>query len=161
MSEKPQLSTRLATFGCVVLVLDLAVGIGFVLVPLLIVGFLSLLRDVFGVLLLPFSLLLGLAGWSADQKTLHVMQAGFLPEGSVHALRAGSIVLLLVVSGACSVLARRRVAQPVSLERWLAPCLTALAAWLGSGSLPLVLLPAFLLQCTALRYPALRSAGAR
>lgn len=161
MSGKPQLSARLAMVGFVVLVLDLAVGIGFVLVPLLIVGFLSLLRDVFGVLLLPFSFLLGLADWSADQKTLHAMQVGFLPDGSTHVLRAGCVVLLLVVSGVCSVLASRRVAQPVSLERWLAPCLTALAAWLGSGSLVPVLLPAFLLQCAALRYPALQRAGAR
>ncbi|MFT8369106.1 MAG: hypothetical protein ABF888_04105 [Acetobacter papayae] len=161
MSEERQLSSGMATFGFAVLVLDLAVGIGFVLVPLMIVGFLSLLRDVFGVLLLPFSFLLGLAGWSADQKTLHAMQTGFLPDGSAHMLRAGSIILLLAVSILCSVLASRRVGQSVCVERWLAPCLTGIAAWLGGGTLALVLLPAFFLQCAALRYPGLRIAGAR
>ena len=161
MSEGSQPSSRMAMLGFVVLVIDLAAGIGFVLVPLLIVGFLSLLRDVFGVLLLPFSFLLGLAGWSADQKTLHAMQAGFLPDGGAHALRAGCVVLALVVSLVCSVLASRRTGRAVGFESWLAPCLTALAAWQEGGSLALVLLPAFLLQCVALRYPGLRRAGAR
>ena len=92
MSESKPFAGGVVTFGFVVLVLDLAVGIGFVLVPLIVVGFLALLRDVFGVLLLPFSFLLGLAGWSADQKSLHAMQAGFLPGDSAHGVRAAVCV---------------------------------------------------------------------
>lgn len=59
-----------ATPALALLVLDVALGVACVLLPPVVMGFVGLLRDVFGVLVLPFSFLFGLAGWSSDLSSL-------------------------------------------------------------------------------------------
>lgn len=64
------------TPALVFLVVDVALGVAFVLLPPVVMSFLMLLKDVFGVLILPFSFLFGLAGWSSDASSLDSVMGG-------------------------------------------------------------------------------------
>lgn len=142
------------------LVADIAVGVACVLLPPLVMGFLALLKDIFGVLILPFSFLFGLAGWSSDMSSLETMQGGLVPDMMAHPFRAASAAsaasaaALLVVGGACSLMACG-TPDGARMERNLAPVFTFAAMVLVGVDPGLVVLPAFVLQLLALRYPAM------
>ncbi|MFT8676513.1 MAG: hypothetical protein ABF990_13215 [Acetobacter sp.] len=138
----------------VLLVVDLAVGVACVLLPPIVMGFLAILRDVFGVLLLPFTFLLGLAGWSSDLSSLETMHAGFLPDSINHPFRALAAAGLLAMAAMCSVLASN-VPDGARMERSLAPVFTVVAMLLVGWDPGLVVLPALVLQIFALRHPGM------
>ncbi|GCD51913.1 hypothetical protein [Acetobacter pasteurianus] len=142
------------TPALVLLVADIAVGVACVLLPPLVMGFLALLKDIFGVLILPFSFLFGLAGWSSDMSSLETMQGGLVPDMMAHPFRAASAAALLVVGGACSLMACG-TPDGARMERNLAPVFTFAAMVLVGVDPGLIVLPAFVLQLLALRYPAM------
>lgn len=134
------------------LIADIAVGVAFILLPPLVISFLLLLKDIFGVLVLPFTFLFGLAGWSSDMSSLDSVMGGLTPNVTHHPFQAISAAGLLAVSGLCSVLA---CAAPYGarVERGLAPVFTALAMVLGGIELGFILLPGLIIQLYALRRP--------
>lgn len=140
------------TPALVFLIADVAVGVAFLLLPPLVMGFLLLLKDVFGVLVLPFTFLFGLAGWSSDMSSLDSVMGGLTPNVLRHPFRAISAAVMLAVGGLCSVLA---CGSPLAaqVERRLAPLFTLGAVLLGGPELGLIMLPAFLIQLGALRRP--------
>ncbi|KDE19420.1 hypothetical protein AZ09_11825 [Acetobacter aceti 1023] len=142
------------TPALVLLVADIAVGVACVLLPPVVMGFLALLKDIFGVLILPFSFLFGLAGWSSDMSSLETMQGGLVPDMMAHPFRAVSAAALLVVGGACSLMACG-TPDGARMERNLAPVFTFAAMVLVGFDPGLVVLPAFVLQLLALRYPTM------
>lgn len=140
------------TPALVVLVVDVALGVAFVLLPPVVMGFLMLLKDVFGVLILPFSFLFGLAGWSSDMSSLDSVMGGLTPSMLRHPFRAITAAAFIAVGGLCSVLACSSP-RAAHAERIVAPVLTLAAIGLMGLEVGLVLLPALLLQLSALRYP--------
>lgn len=140
------------TPALVFLIADAAVGVAFVLLPPLVMGFLLLLKDVFGVLVLPFTFLFGLAGWSSDMSSLDSVMGGLTPNVLRHPFRAISAAIMIAVGGLCSVLACGSPRAAV-VERRMAPLFTLGAVVLMGPELGLIMLPAFLLQLAALRRP--------
>ncbi|MFT9064157.1 MAG: hypothetical protein ABF430_10170 [Acetobacter persici] len=140
------------TPALVVLVVDVALGVAFVLLPPVVMGFLMLLKDVFGVLILPFSFLFGLAGWSSDMSSLDSVMGGLTPSVLRHPFRAITAAAFIAVGGLCSVLACSSP-RAAHAERIVAPILTLAAIGLMGLEVGVVLLPALLLQISALRYP--------
>lgn len=90
---------KTATPALAFLVLDVVVGVACMLLPPVVMGFVGLLRDVFGVLVLPFSFLFGLAGWSSDLSTLSSVQDGLAPQAGGYPLYAIMAAVLLGVGG--------------------------------------------------------------
>lgn len=136
------------------LVLDVALGVACVLLPPVVMGFVGLLREVFGVLVLPFSFLFGLAGWSSDLSSLSSMHDGLVPVTTTHPLYAIMAAGLLGVGGVCSVLACN-APEGAKLERVIAPVLTALAIVMAGWDPGLIVIPAFILQILCFWYPTL------
>nr|WP_243444383.1 hypothetical protein [Acetobacter persici] len=118
------------TPALVVLVVDVALGVAFVLLPPVVMGFLMLLKDVFGVLILPFSFLFGLAGWSSDMSSLDSVMGGLTPSMLRHPFRAITAAAFIAVGGLCSVLACSSP-RAAHAERIVAPILTlaAIGLW--------------------------------
>lgn len=98
-------------------------------------GFLLLLKDVFGVLVLPFTFLFGLAGWSSDMSSLDSVMGGLTPNVLRHPFRAISAAIMIAVGGLCSVLACGSPRAAV-VERRMAPLYTwrCGAGWPGTGA---------------------------
>lgn len=140
------------TPALVFLVVDVALGVAFVLLPPVVMSFLMLLKDVFGVLILPFSFLFGLAGWSSDMSSLDSVMGGLTPTMLHHPFRAVIAAAFIAVGGLCSVLACSSP-RAAHVERIIAPLLTVAAIALMGLELGVILLPALLLQLSALRYP--------
>lgn len=140
------------TPALVFLVVDVALGVAFVLLPPVVMSFLMLLKDVFGVLILPFSFLFGLAGWSSDMSSLDSVMGGLTPTMLHHPFRAVIAAAFIAVGGLCSVLACSSP-RAAHVERVIAPLLTVAAIALMGLELGVILLPALLLQLSALRYP--------
>ncbi|GAN67977.1 hypothetical protein [Acetobacter orleanensis] len=140
------------TPALVFLVVDVALGVAFVLLPPVVMSFLMLLKDVFGVLILPFSFLFGLAGWSSDMSSLGSVMGGLTPTMLRHPFRAIIAAAFIAVGGLCSVLACSSP-RAAHVERIIAPLLTVAAIALMGLELAVILLPALLLQLSALRYP--------
>lgn len=136
------------------LIADVALGVAFVLLPPVVLGFLVLLKDVFGVLILPFSFLFGLAGWSSDMSSLDSVMGGLTPSMLRHPIRAVIAAAFIALGGLCSVLACSSP-RAAHVERLVAPVFTVVAILLMGVDVGLVLLPALLLQLSALRYPEL------
>lgn len=140
------------TPALVFLVVDVALGVAFVLLPPVVMSFLMLLKDVFGVLILPFSFLFGLAGWSSSMSSLDSVMGGLTPAMLRHPFRAVIAAVFIAVGGLCSVLACSSP-RAAHVERIVAPLLTVAAIGLMGLELGIILLPALLLQLSALRYP--------
>lgn len=136
------------------LVLDVALGVACVLLPPVVMGFVGLLRDVFGVLVLPFSFLFGLAGWSSDLSSLSSVHDGLMPDAVTHPLYAVMAAGALGVGGVCSVLACN-TPDGAKVERAAAPVLTALAILMAGWDPGLIFLPAFVLQILCFWNPTL------
>lgn len=143
-----------ATPALALLVLDVALGVACVVLPPVVMGFVGLLRDVFGVLVLPFSFLFGLAGWSSDMSSLSSVHDGLLPQSTSHPLYAVMAAAALGVGGVCSVLACN-TPQGARVERAAAPILTGLAMIMVGFDPGLIVLPAFILQILCFWYPTL------
>ncbi|CEF55177.1 hypothetical protein [Acetobacter ghanensis] len=143
-----------ATPALALLVLDVALGVACVLLPPVVMGFVGLLRDVFGVLVLPFSFLFGLAGWSSDLSSLSSVHDGLMPGATTHPLYAVMAAGLLGVGGVCSVLACN-TPEGAKVERAVAPIATGLAIVAAGWDPGLIVLPAFVLQILCFWYPTL------
>ena len=154
------MKNRTVTPALVVLVLNLALGVACTLLPPVVMGFLSLLRDVLGVLILPFSFLFGLAGWSTDLSYVAGGGTGFMPDSLRHPFRAIGAAGLLAFSVVCSVTACN-VPEGAWTERIAAPVMTLAALLLVGWDPGLILLPALALQMYALRYPTMQLPGRR
>ena len=146
--------TKTATPALTLLVLDVAVGVASMLLPPVIMGFVGLLQDVFGVLVLPFSFLFGLAGWSSDLSSLSSMNDGLVPQASSHPLYAIMAAGLVGLGGVCSVLACN-TPKGARSERAAAPVLTGIAMLMTGWDPGLLVLPAFILQILCFWYPTL------
>ena len=143
-----------ATPALAFLVLDVAVGVACVVLPPVVMGFVGLLRDVFGVLVLPFSFLFGLAGWSSDLSSLSSVHDGLTPQTTSHPLYAVMAAVALGVGGVCSVLACN-TPEGARVERAVAPVLTGLAILMVGLDPGLIVLPAFILQILCFWRPTL------
>lgn len=141
-----------ATPALVFLIADVALGVAFVLLPPVVMSFLVLLKDVFGVLILPFTFLFGLAGWSSDMSSLDSVMGGLAPSMLRHPFRAITAAALIAIGGLCSVLAFSSP-RAAHMERIIAPILTVIAIGLAGLDVGVILLPALLIQLSALRYP--------
>ncbi len=151
---QPEMKNRVATPALAFLVLDVAVGVAWMLLPPVVMGFVGLLQDVFGVLVLPFSFLFGLAGWSSDLSSLSSVQDGLAPQVASHPLYGIMAAGLVGVGGVCSVLACN-TPEGARVERIAAPVLTGLAMVMVGWDPGLVVLPAFILQILCFWYPKL------
>mgnify|MGYP004709625449 FL=1 len=145
---------KTATPALAFLVLDVVVGVACMLLPPVVMGFVGLLRDVFGVLVLPFSFLFGLAGWSSDLSTLSSVQDGLAPQAGGYPLYAIMAAALLGVGGVCSVLACN-TPNGARVERAAAPILTGLAMIMAGWDPGLIGLPPFILQIMCFWRPTL------
>lgn len=148
------MKNKTATPALALLVLDVALGVACMVLPPVVMGFVGLLRDVFGVLVLPFSFLFGLAGWSSDLSSLSSVQDGLVPVVTNHPLYAVMAAGLLGVGGVCSVLACN-TPEGAQVERIAAPVLTAAAMIMAGWDPGLIALPAFILQILCFWYPTL------
>lgn len=142
------------TPALVFLVVDVAVGVAFLLLPPLVISFLLLLKDIFGVLVLPFTFLFGLAGWSSDATSLDSVMGGLTPTVLRHPFQAAAAALCLAVGGLCSVFAAA-TPEGAQIERRLAPLFTVVAMALGGLDLSLIMLLGLVIQLYTLKYPAM------
>ncbi|MFT8591550.1 MAG: hypothetical protein ABF746_10060 [Acetobacter orientalis] len=142
------------TPALVFLVVNAAVGVAFVLLPPLVISFLLLLKDIFSVLVLPFTFLFGLAGWSSDMSSLDSVMGGVTPNVLRHPFQAAFAALCIGVGGLCSVLAAA-TPEGAQVERRLAPVFTLGAMVLGGVDLALILLPCLGIQLYTLKRPGM------
>lgn len=140
------------TPALVLLVVDAAVGIAFMLLPPLVISFLLLLKDIFSVLVLPFTFLFGLAGWSSDMSSLDSVMGGMTPNVLRHPFQAISAAVCIGVGGLCSVLAAA-TPEGAQIERRLAPVFTVVAMVLGGIDLAFIMLPCLGIQLYTLKRP--------
>ncbi|WP_240161983.1 hypothetical protein [Gluconacetobacter azotocaptans] len=134
----------IASMGCAIAVLMTAPLIG---------GLFVLLRDVFGALTLPFSLLFGMAGRDDHTAALGHVVGAMGSDLLRHPVRALCAAALCGASAVLFILARGRGARAMLVG---AATASVGAAWLGGYPVALVLAPGFVTECLCAVRPAAR-----
>jgi hypothetical protein len=154
MSTDPMVRShprRVPTFEALlfaIVMVDTGAALAMLVLPPLVGGLLVLLRDVFGVLTLPFSLLFGMAGWNGDADGLDRIVGGMAPQILHHPIRAFMGAVGIVFGAVMSVLGRRLLSRPAQLA---APALV-LAGGLAAGvPVIFIVMPAIIIE-TALAF---------
>jgi len=124
-------------------VADVGVALALLLLPPVLTGLLVLLRDVFGVLTLPFTVLFGMAGWDGDASGLDRIVGGIAPEVFQHPLRAFLGALTITMGAVLSILGRRLPSRQAQIA---APFLELAGGMLAGFPVFYVLVPGVLVE---------------
>ncbi|GBQ71522.1 hypothetical protein AA103196_2799 [Ameyamaea chiangmaiensis NBRC 103196] len=127
----------------VLVIADVGVALALLLLPPLVAGLLILLRDVFGALTLPFSVLFGMAGWNGDAAGLDRIVGGLAPALLRHPAQAMLGALTIVAGVVLSILGRRLPSRPA---QFAAPCLDLVGGLLAGPPVIFILAPAIVIE---------------
>lgn len=131
----------------VVVFVNIACGVVFLSVPIFIEGFLSLFKNVFDILILPFSFLFKIMGWSARVSSLDQLSHGLIKGGRYNLFPRLCSVIFLILSGSCSALTLDNIGDRFSVFLLcLAPEFLLASCFLSGISLFCIMIPAFLVQ---------------
>lgn len=147
----PRLSIILERLAIVLVVTSMAGAAAILMMAPLVNGLFLLLRDIFGILFLPFSFLFGMAGQTDHARVMGNIVGGMGMELLSHPLRtlaaaiasAASAVLFVVALGPAG-----RIVMAASLAAGL------LAFWLAGAATGMILLPGLLIEILYLLRPA-------
>ncbi|WP_246384740.1 hypothetical protein [Gluconacetobacter asukensis] len=147
----PRLSIMLERLAIVLVITSMAGAAAILMMAPLVNGLFLLLRDIFGILFLPFSFLFGMAGQTEHARVMGNVVGGMGMELLSHPLRtlaaaiasAASAVLFVVALSAAG-----RIVMAASLAAGL------LAFWLAGTATGMILLPGLIIEILYLLRPA-------
>lgn len=142
----PRFSIMLERLAIVLVIASMAGAAAILMMAPLVNGLFLLLRDIFGILFLPFSFLFGMAGQTDHARVMGNVVGGMGMELLSHPLRtlaAASAVLFVVALSAAG-----RIVMAASLAAGL------VAFWLAGAATGMILLPGLIIEILYLLRPA-------
>jgi len=124
-------------------VADVGAALALLLLPPVLAGLLMLLRDVFGVLTLPFTVLFGMAGWDSNATGLDRIVGGIAPDLFHHPIRAFLGALTIIMGAVLSILGRKLPSRPAQIA---APFLELAGGLLAGVPVIYILAPGVLVE---------------